>query len=99
MDNYLQKLQSTEIIIKDVKYVFGYDDMAGSIYLESDENIIYCTPFWEDTKGIPVEVSTKEFEQLCFYVIPFPEPNGAIEIKKFFDYFPTLLKEKLTLIR
>ena len=95
MDAYLQKLDGTEITIKAVKYVFGYDDMAGSIYLESDEHVIYCTPFWEGTKGIPVEVSTKEFEQLCFYVIPFVEPKGAKKIKEFFEYFPTLLKEKL----
>jgi hypothetical protein len=97
MDTYLQKLDGTEITINGVKYVFTYDIMVGSIFLESDEHIIYCTPFWEDTKGIPVEVQNIECEQLKFYVIPFPEPNGAIETKKFFEYFPTLLKEKLVI--
>lgn len=63
------------------------EDPCGSLELSSAffPFIIYCTPFWEDTNGIAIQIQTREGEELHLETIPFLHGEKEVWQKQKYD--------------
>lgn len=91
--NFYKTLQSR--IFGD--YSFDWDDMTGSCSLDSnleDGGAIYCTPFWDDAKGVVISVM-KDGVEVEHFTIDCKEPTTPEEFETFKIWYIELL-EKLS---
>lgn len=53
-------------------------DFAGSVYMNGSKFFMYCTPFWEQSEGIAIEIQDDEGDLVDFKIVPF-ELTGDLE--------------------
>ncbi len=79
------------------KWNFGYEPMAGTFYFETKEKIMYATPYYEGTNGVPFDIQDEDGDYENLKVGKLPEITGDSK-KDVGNYFKlttqTLMKLK-----
>ena len=67
----------------DNKWTFEYNSRVGCVCVTNGEYAVYCTPFWEDMNGIPIQ----EYDTGYSSFIPVDKPMTDKEMDAFFDRY------------